>query len=469
MAEQLRLMAVHAHPDDESSKGAATMAKYVAEGVEVLVVTCTGGERGSVLNPKLDRPDVWENIAEIRRAEMDAARAILGVEQAWLGFVDSGLPEGDPLPPLPDGCFGLQDAQVAAGPLVRLMREFRPHVVTTYDEDGGYPHPDHIMCHKISVAAFEAAGDPDRFPDLGDPWQPLKLYYCMGFSKARVVALHEAMLAADLESPYAEWLEKWEDRGTRGPGSPPGSSARTTSRCATTRCGPTRPRSTRTASGSTSRWRCSARRGRPRTSNWSVRWSTARYRSPISSRASGRPSTRAEQGQAYGGRHTYNVGPVAGGAAGPGAGSVVRSGVRRDGGTVMLTAAQVLAQNNFGNTRSGGLAGPMGLFLIILLAIVTVLLIRNMNSRLRRLPERFPAPGEDAQAGTVEAEALAVDTVAGPTESGAGPRIRRNSKPVDRVRPGRFRGVHHLGGGHARDHGSGKRARRPLLHPCALA
>ncbi|GAA2030529.1 mycothiol conjugate amidase Mca [Polymorphospora rubra] len=217
MAEQLRLMAVHAHPDDESSKGAATMAKYVAEGVEVLVVTCTGGERGSVLNPKLDRPDVWENIAEIRRAEMDAARAILGVEQAWLGFVDSGLPEGDPLPPLPDGCFGLQDAQVAAGPLVRLMREFRPHVVTTYDEDGGYPHPDHIMCHKISVAAFEAAGDPDRFPDLGDPWQPLKLYYCMGFSKARVVALHEAMLAADLESPYAEWLEKWEDRGDKGP------------------------------------------------------------------------------------------------------------------------------------------------------------------------------------------------------------------------------------------------------------
>ncbi|GAA2030517.1 hypothetical protein [Polymorphospora rubra] len=87
----------------------------------------------------------------------------------------------------------------------------------------------------------------------------------------------------------------------------------------------------------------------------------------------------------------------------------------------MLTAAQVLAQNNFGNTRSGGLAGPMGLFLIILLAIVTVLLIRNMNSRLRRLPERFPAPGEDAQAGTVEAEALAVDTVAGPTESGGRP------------------------------------------------
>ena len=209
-------MAVHAHPDDESSKGAATMAKYLAEGVQVLVVTCTGGERGSVLNPKLDQPEVWANIAEIRRAEVDAARAILGIEQAGLGFVDSGLPEGDPLPARPEGCFALQDVEVAAGPLVRLMREFRPHVVTTYDENGGYPHPDHIMCHKISVAAFEAAGDPTRFPELGEPWQPLKLYYDIGFSKAKIMALHEAMLAAGHESPYVEWLERWGDGPDKG-------------------------------------------------------------------------------------------------------------------------------------------------------------------------------------------------------------------------------------------------------------
>ncbi|MEV4845510.1 mycothiol conjugate amidase Mca [Micromonospora matsumotoense] len=216
MAEKLRLMAVHAHPDDESSKGAATMAKYVAEGVDVLVVTCTGGERGSVLNPKLDRPDVWANIGEIRRAEMDAARAVLGVEQAWLGFVDSGLPEGDPLPPLPEGCFALQDVEVAAGPLVKLMREFRPHVVTTYDEEGGYPHPDHIMCHKISVAAFEAAGDPTRHPELGAPWQPLKLYYDIGFSKGKLLALHEGTLAAGLPSPYEDWLKRWDERPDKG-------------------------------------------------------------------------------------------------------------------------------------------------------------------------------------------------------------------------------------------------------------
>jgi mycothiol S-conjugate amidase len=218
--ERLRLMAVHAHPDDESSKGAATMCRYVAEGVDVLVVTCTGGERGSVLNPKLDQPEVRENITEIRKAEMDRAREILGVRQEWLGFVDSGLPEGDPLPPLPDGCFGLVDPISGAEPLVALIREFRPHVVLTYDEEGGYPHPDHIMCHNVSVVAFEAAGDPDRYPGTGEPWQPLKLYYHMSFSKQRITALHEAMLAANLESPYAEWLEKWDDaadRRDRGP------------------------------------------------------------------------------------------------------------------------------------------------------------------------------------------------------------------------------------------------------------
>ncbi len=216
MSEQLRLMAVHAHPDDESSKGAATMARYVDEGIDVLVATCTGGERGSILNPRLEHdPNVRANLTRIRRREMDAAREILGVKQAWLGFVDSGLPEGNPLPPLPEGCFALQPVEHAAEPLVRLVRQFRPHVMTTYDENGGYPHPDHIMCHKVSVAAFEAAGDPDRYPDSGDPWQPLKLYYNQTFTRARTVALHEAMLRAGLESPYGEWLVRWEDREER--------------------------------------------------------------------------------------------------------------------------------------------------------------------------------------------------------------------------------------------------------------
>src|SRR5262245_14500899 len=99
-------MHVHAHPDDESSKGAASTARYVAEGVDVRVVTCTGGERGSILNPQMDRPDVLANLAEIRRQEMDRAREILGVSQVWLGFVDSGYPDRDNPAPLPEGCFG---------------------------------------------------------------------------------------------------------------------------------------------------------------------------------------------------------------------------------------------------------------------------------------------------------------------------------------------------------------------------
>jgi mycothiol S-conjugate amidase len=215
--EQLRLMAVHAHPDDESSKGAATMARYVDEGVDVLVVTATGGERGSILNPAMDRPEVLEHMPEIRKAEMARAREILGVRQEWLGFVDSGLPEGDPLPPLPEGSFGLVDVDEAAGRLVAAIRRQRPHVVITYDENGGYPHPDHIMTHKISVAAFDAAGDPDRYPEAGEPWQPLKLYYHMSFGRARFAQMHEALLAAGLESPYEEWLKEWDGEDTVTP------------------------------------------------------------------------------------------------------------------------------------------------------------------------------------------------------------------------------------------------------------
>ena len=165
VSDRLRLMCVHAHPDDESSKGAATMARYVDEGHEVLVVSCTGGERGDVLNPRLkDDVHILRDLAQVRRDEMAAAREILGVQHTWLGFVDSGLPEGDPLPPLPEGCFALEPLDVTTEALVREIRRFRPHVVTTYDENGGYPHPDHVMCHDVSMAAVVAAGDPDGLP-----------------------------------------------------------------------------------------------------------------------------------------------------------------------------------------------------------------------------------------------------------------------------------------------------------------
>src|SRR5262249_14320474 len=132
--DALRLMAVHAHPDDESSKGAATMARYVDEGVDVLVVTCTGGERGTILNPALaGRADGEEKLGQTGEGEVGGAGETLGVRRAGRGFVDWGLRGGDPQPPLPEGCFGLQPVEVAAERLVAQIREFRPHVITTYD------------------------------------------------------------------------------------------------------------------------------------------------------------------------------------------------------------------------------------------------------------------------------------------------------------------------------------------------
>ncbi|WP_182360265.1 mycothiol conjugate amidase Mca [Tomitella gaofuii] len=205
-----RLMAVHAHPDDESSKGAATMAKYAAEGNDVLVVTLTGGERGDILNPAMDVEGVRDRMPEVRREEMAAAAGILGVQQTWLGFVDSGLPQGDPLPPLPDGCFALEPLEVPTEALVRQIRAFRPHVMITYDENGGYPHPDHIKCHEVSMAAFEAAADPEAYPDAGEPWQVSKVYYTHGFIRKRLQLFGEAMEEAGKANPFAAWLDRWK-------------------------------------------------------------------------------------------------------------------------------------------------------------------------------------------------------------------------------------------------------------------
>ena len=208
----LRLMAVHAHPDDESSKGAATMAKYVAEGVHVLVETCTGGERGDILNPAMDRPDITADLPAVRVREMARAADILGVDHHWLGYVDSGLPEGDPLPPLPEGCFALADDDEVTEALVRRIREFRPHVMITYDENGGYPHPDHLKVHSASMAAYEAAADPARYPDAGEPWAIAKVYYTHGFPRRRLELLDEELYARDGVRHFDEFLSRWKDR-----------------------------------------------------------------------------------------------------------------------------------------------------------------------------------------------------------------------------------------------------------------
>ncbi|ALV40480.1 mycothiol conjugate amidase Mca [Pseudarthrobacter sulfonivorans] len=225
----LRLLAVHAHPDDESSKGAATMAMYAAAGVEVMVATCTDGSRGDIQNPAVEgEPHPKRDMAGARRLEMDQAAKVLGIKQRWLGFTDSGLPEGDPLPPLPAGSFAVQPLERAAAPLVRLVRDFKPQVIVSYDENGGYPHPDHIMAHRVAVEAFAAAGDPSRYPDAGAAWEPSKLYYDRAFSPDRFRALHFALEEAGLQSPYAQRLAAWLETDAEGHTPPQGAHATTT-------------------------------------------------------------------------------------------------------------------------------------------------------------------------------------------------------------------------------------------------
>ena len=219
--QSLRLLAVHAHPDDESSKGAATLAHYAAAGVRVLVVTCTGGERGDVINPLLkDQEGIADRIHQLRIAEMLRAAEILGIEHRWLGFIDSGFPQANEttgaIPAVPDGSFAATPLEVSGAALVAIVRNFRPHVMTTYDELGGYPHPDHIRTHEVALHAFDVAGDPDSYPDTGPPWQPLKLYYNQQFSLERMLALDAAMTTRGLTSPYGDRIAQFkESRSTR--------------------------------------------------------------------------------------------------------------------------------------------------------------------------------------------------------------------------------------------------------------
>ncbi|MGA8297683.1 MAG: mycothiol conjugate amidase Mca [Acidimicrobiales bacterium] len=206
MSEALCLLAIHAHPDDEASKGAGTIARYHAEGVHTVLVTATGGEEGEILNPALDTDEVRQNIAEIRRRELDdAARAIGYDKVVLLGYRDSGMPESE----ANSNPRSLWRAPIeeAAGGLVRAIRTYRPQVVVTYpDEQNFYPHPDHLRVHDISLIAFDKAGDKEAYPEAGEPYQPLKLYYTV-WQMEPMVLRHEKFLELGMESPYAEWFK----------------------------------------------------------------------------------------------------------------------------------------------------------------------------------------------------------------------------------------------------------------------
>jgi len=208
VSSRLCLMTVHAHPDDEASKGAGTVARYHAEGVRTVLVCCTGGEEGDILNPAMDTPEVRADLPAVRRRELEAACAVIGYDEiVMLGYRDSGMPD-TPANQRPE-CFARAPLEEAVGRLVAVMRRERPQVVVTYDEDQrGYPHPDHLRVHEISVVAFEAAADPESYPEAGEPWQPLKMYY-VGWSGERVLAMHEKFRELGLESPFDDkWLER---------------------------------------------------------------------------------------------------------------------------------------------------------------------------------------------------------------------------------------------------------------------
>lgn len=205
----LSLLAVHAHPDDEASKGAATTARYSAEGVHTSLVTCTGGEAGDILNPAVDTPEVRAKLPDVRMQELRNAVEIIGYDTLHLlGYHDSGMPDTEHNE-RPDN-FANADNNEVVEKLVRIIRAEHPHVILTYDNSRFYPHPDHLKVHEVSVLAFDAAGDPQAHPDAGEPWQPAKLYYT-GFSKRRVLAMNEAFEKAGVESPFSERILQIEE------------------------------------------------------------------------------------------------------------------------------------------------------------------------------------------------------------------------------------------------------------------
>jgi mycothiol S-conjugate amidase len=210
----LSILTVHAHPDDESSKGPGTISLYSSQGIRTTLVCCTGGEVGDILNPAMNSAEVKANLPSVRRGELDLAAAIIGYDEVvMLGYRDSGMPNSD------DNhhpeAFANAEFDAAVARLVKIIRRVRPQVIMTYPEvQNRYPHPDHLQVTAISIPAFERAGDPDWYPDAGAPHEPIKLYAPI-WSKQRLLLTHQAFLDSDLESPFDEKWLSGKDRDDR--------------------------------------------------------------------------------------------------------------------------------------------------------------------------------------------------------------------------------------------------------------
>jgi N-acetyl-1-D-myo-inositol-2-amino-2-deoxy-alpha-D-glucopyranoside deacetylase/mycothiol S-conjugate amidase len=200
------LLAVHAHPDDECISTGGVLARYAAEGVRTVLVTCTDGAVGEISDPSLASP---ENLAEVRSRELDEALRILSVGRSVrLGYRDSGMAgtEDNNNP----AAFQQADLEEAIRRVVRVVREERPQVVVTYDERGGYGHPDHIRAHDVAVAAFSRSGDAGLYPEEGPAWAPSKLYYAV-FPRSAARRFAERLRAAGIETPFSETQEREQE------------------------------------------------------------------------------------------------------------------------------------------------------------------------------------------------------------------------------------------------------------------
>ena len=211
-------LTIHAHPDDEASKGAPTFAKYAETGIRTVLVCCTGGEEGDVNNPALKEPgmpfhglDVAAQrklLTKMRPKELEKSVEVIGFSKLhMLGYRDSGMV--DSASNSNPACFNMADDDEAAERLVKIIRAEKPQVMVTYSDDQrGYLHPDHLKVHDVSILAFERAGDGSWYKNAGPVWQPLKMYYSV-WSRMRLKTVHEALLCLRGSSPYDE---KWFDR-----------------------------------------------------------------------------------------------------------------------------------------------------------------------------------------------------------------------------------------------------------------
>jgi N-acetyl-1-D-myo-inositol-2-amino-2-deoxy-alpha-D-glucopyranoside deacetylase len=195
----LTALFVHAHPDDECLSTGGVLARYAAEGIRTVLIIATGGEEGEIVAPELNTPENKACLREIRDVELACSVEHLKVDELLrLGYRDSGM-VGTEANSHPES-FHMADREQAAARLVALVRRYRPQVLVSYDENGGYGHPDHIACHLATVAAFAAAGDPLRYPEAGPPWAPSKLYYT-SFPRTKVYRAWEIMRERGLPTP----------------------------------------------------------------------------------------------------------------------------------------------------------------------------------------------------------------------------------------------------------------------------